>query len=216
MINGKLLQDFIIVLPILLVSLAFHELAHGAVAAALGDPTARLNGRLTLNPIRHLDLFGSGMLVLTFLISQGSYVFGWAKPIPVDPRRMRHPQRDMMLVGAAGPLTNLLMAAVMAGLLHISGDNLSLATRVLRLAFTINIVLALINLIPIPPLDGYRIIGGLMPPQLYSRWLALDRYAIYALLAFVLLIRLGSGVFSNVVDATIRGMASVLLPGWAI
>ena len=215
MIDTKLLLDFIAALPVLLVSLAFHELAHGAAAAALGDPTARLSGRLTLNPLRHLDLYGSGMLVLTFLLSQGSLVFGWAKPVPIDMRMLRHPQRDMVLVGAAGPLANLLMVAIAGGLMNITVHYSQFVTNVLSMVFVINLVLALINLIPIPPLDGSRIVGGLIPPRLYPRWLSLDRYGMFAILA-LLLIAQRSGVFSSILDGAVRGAARILLPGWQV
>ncbi|MGO8684704.1 MAG: site-2 protease family protein [Thermoleophilia bacterium] len=214
MINSTLLLDFVVTLPILLASLVLHELAHGAVAAWLGDPTARYSGRLTLDPRRHLDFYGSVMLMITFAVSQGSFFFGWAKPVPVNPALMRHPQRDMMLVGAAGPLTNLLMAAASAGLMHLAIRYSVFLTEALWLAFRLNIVLALINLLPVPPLDGSRILGGLLPPRLYLRWRTLDRYGAYVFPVLLLLTWLRPGVLNGVVSGVIRVFASVLLPGW--
>ena len=155
------------------------------------------------------------MLVLTFLLSQGTLVFGWAKPVPIDMRMLRHPQRDMVLVGAAGPLANLLMVAIAGGLMNITVHHSAFVTNVLGMVFVINIVLALINLIPIPPLDGSRIVGGLVPPQLYPRWLSLDRYGMFIVLGLLILTR-SSGVFSSVVDGAVRDAARILLPGWQV
>jgi Zn-dependent protease len=113
MTDKGLIVQFLIVSPLLLVSLVLHELAHGWVAWKLGDPTARAHGRLTLNPVKHLDTWGTIMLAVTFIGSQGSFFFGWAKPVPVDPRYFKDPQRGMMLVGAAGPAANAAPTSIM-------------------------------------------------------------------------------------------------------
>jgi Zn-dependent protease len=175
-------------LPLLLASLTAHELAHGLVADALGDPTARVAGRLTANPLKHMDVFGSLLLVATLLGSGGSFMFGWAKPIPVDPRHFKSEQKGMMVVGAAGPLTNLALA-VIAGL----GVRLAIGhwydvALVLFELFLLNTILTVINLIPIPPLDGARVLGGVLPAGAYGHWRALDRYGNLGFLAVLVLV----------------------------
>ena len=114
-IDNELLVQFLIISPLLIVSLVLHELSHGWAAYLLGDPTAKAHGRLSLNPIRHLDLLGTGMLAVTFLLSGGTFFFGWAKPVPVDPRFFKDGQRGMAWVGAAGPATNFVLAFASVG-----------------------------------------------------------------------------------------------------
>ena len=125
----------------------------------------------------------------------------------------------MMLVGAAGPLANLLMVAIAGGLMNLTVHHSQFLTDALWIVFVVNTVLALINVIPIPPLDGSRIVGGLIPPRLYPRWLSLDRYGIYVFLAVFLLARVNANVlnhFYSVVYAAVRALASILLPGWQV
>jgi Zn-dependent protease len=209
-VNNAQLLSFLVTLPILLASLVLHELAHGGVAAALGDPTARLHGRLTLNPLRHLDPLGSGLLVLTYLGSGGNFMFGYAKPVPVNVLALRHPQRDMMLVGAAGPATNLCLAVLAAVLMRVSGVTSGFFSHALLRIFVLNIILAAVNLLPVPPLDGSRIVGGLLPRSVYVRWTNLDRYATFGFLAVMVLIFAVPGLFTAIINAAFR----VLLPGW--
>ena len=171
-------------IPALVFAIVFHEVAHGWTALALGDPTAKEQRRLSLNPIRHVDLFGTlilpGMLALS-----GAPVFGWAKPVPVNQRRLDNPRYGMMAVAVAGPLTNLLLAAVAAvllGLLIPSGSALGYSDAGMPMIFgadgtpslpgsgllffmLINIFLAIFNLLPIPPFDGSHIVEGLLPPN---------------------------------------------------
>ncbi len=154
------LRTFALTLPVLLVAMVLHELAHGAVAWRLGDPTARMMGRLTLNPVRHLDRLGTVMFALTFFgglaANVPGFAIGWAKPVPVVPEHFRSPQRGMALVAVAGPLTNLLIAAAFAAIVfhvHLAGVALDVAV----LALLVNITLFLFNLLPIPPLDGGQI-----------------------------------------------------------
>lgn len=187
--SGDLLVAFAIVLPLLLVSLVVHELAHGWVAARLGDPTAREQGRLSLNPLRQLDPLGTGVLVLTFLGSGGAFFFGWARPVPISPGRFKDPQRGMMAVGAAGPASNVALALLAAPGVWLTHDSVPLLADVLTLAFVLNVVLATLNLIPIPPLDGARVLGGLLPRSVWPRWMSLDRYGNVAFIVlFVVLI----------------------------
>ncbi|MGH2450985.1 MAG: site-2 protease family protein [Candidatus Limnocylindria bacterium] len=176
------LDTFLYLIPFLVVSLVLHELAHALAATWLGDPTPRDDGRLTLNPVVHLDPLGTLMFVLTALVSD--FIFGWAKPVMVHPRHFRRPQLDMALVAVAGPATNLVLALACAWAVL----NLDLSLRVdevLDRAFQVNIVLGIFNLIPIPPLDGSRIVGAILPRGLYVRWSQLDQVGMLALFGLI-------------------------------
>jgi Zn-dependent protease len=167
------------VLPVLC-AIILHEVAHGWVAEKLGDPTARMLGRLTLNPIKHIDPVGTILMpAVLLLLTRGSFMFGYAKPVPIGVRNFKHMRRDMAIVGAAGPAANLCMAfawclAVRGGpLLQDAAPNLVLPVTLIGVAgIYINVMLMILNLIPIPPLDGGRVLSGLLP----KRWaLAYDR-----------------------------------------
>jgi Zn-dependent protease len=180
------LPYLVILIPILLVSMMFHELAHGFVAYKLGDPTAKSRGRLSFNPIRHLDPLGTAMFAFTYLAS--GFVFGWAKPVPVSPYYFKNRQRGMAIVGIAGPLTNFALAVIFILILnwtHPRSDGM--VWEILFLAFQVNLVLGLFNLIPIPPLDGSRVVGGFLPRRAYEKWVTLDRYGMIGVLAFIIL-----------------------------
>jgi Zn-dependent protease len=178
------LNTFLWLIPFLVASLVLHELAHALVATRLGDPTPRDDGRLTLNPVVHLDPLGTLMFVLTALVSD--FIFGWAKPVMVQPRYFRRPQVDMALVAAAGPATNFLIALACVGLL-VHGDFTGTTFDVLVRAYEVNIVLGIFNLIPIPPLDGSRILGAILPQGLYVRWSQLDQVGMLALFGLIFL-----------------------------
>jgi Zn-dependent protease len=167
------LDVFLVLLPIVLVSLTLHELGHAYVAWKLGDPTAKEQGRLTLNPIAHLDPLGTLMFALTALIA--NLPFGWARPVPVRPGYFRRPKEGMAIVAAAGPAMNFLIALVcLAVIRHVElGD---LTAEVVENAYIVNILLGLFNLIPVPPLDGSRIVGVLMDRATYARWIQLDQF----------------------------------------
>ena len=184
---GTSIHGFLLLAPVFIVSLTLHELAHGLTAYRLGDSTAKDMGRLTLNPIVHMDPLGSLILALTYF--GGSFLFGWAKPVPVDPRNLRtSPQVGMALVGAAGPATNFVLAVIAAAVYahtNLTGD----ASTLLGYAITINIILGVFNLFPIPPLDGSRIIAGFMPSEMYRQWAALDQYGMFAVFAIFIFFR---------------------------
>jgi len=151
---------------IILVALTIHEAAHAWTADKLGDPTARLLGRVSLNPIVHIDPIGTVLLPLLAAYS-GLPIIGWAKPVPVNISRLRHHRRDFMLVAAAGPVSNLLQALVFALVFRTiySTSDVDLIPAILRLAVETNLLLAFFNLIPIPPLDGGNVLAGLLPPD---------------------------------------------------
>jgi Zn-dependent protease len=180
-----------IVVPILIVlmSLTIHEAAHAWTSDRLGDPTARTLGRVSLNPIVHIDLIGTVILPLLAAISNLP-IIGWAKPVPVDIRRLRNPRRDFALVAAAGPASNILQALVLAILFHaLPLDGLTLFglhwPNVFRRAVDINLLLALFNMIPVPPLDGGNVLAGLLPPasaDLFNKMRPFGFIILYALL----------------------------------
>ncbi|MFP4126051.1 MAG: site-2 protease family protein [Alphaproteobacteria bacterium] len=179
-------------LPIIL-AITLHEAAHGWAADRLGDDTARRAGRVSLNPIRHVDPVGT-LLLPGFLLMVAPIVFGWAKPVPVQPGRLHHPKRDMALVAAAGPALNFVLAVVCAWLLllpaTIGGDfGLWLQHNLLN-ALLINLVLGVFNLFPVPPLDGGRIAVGLLPMGLARRWAQLERYGLLILLGLLFVVPL--------------------------
>jgi Zn-dependent protease len=180
------LQLFVYLLPVLLAAMTLHELAHAYMATYLGDPTPREHGRLTLNPISHLDPLGTAMFAVTYFLS--SFVFGWAKPVLVDPLYFRRPQQQMALVAVAGPIVNFLIALAFVGVLvhaDIDGD----AFRVCVLAYQVNLVLGIFNLIPIPPLDGSRVVGAFMGEATYARWSGLDQYGMLAIFGLIVVFR---------------------------
>ena len=176
--NDTIIQAAALILP-LIFAIVFHEVAHGLMARSLGDPTAAQLGRLSLNPIKHVDPVGTvflpGLLALFHLP-----VFGWAKPVPVVASRLRHPRRDMMLVGAAGPGSNLIMAAIAAVVLGMvmrpyagvqePGGMIGFLVLNLFNFISINVFLALFNLLPIPPFDGSHIVEGLLPVPMARRY----------------------------------------------
>ncbi|HMG98885.1 MAG TPA: site-2 protease family protein [Gaiellales bacterium] len=178
MLSDQSLHGFLLLAPVFIVSLTLHELAHALVAYRLGDRTAKEMGRLTLNPIAHMDPLGSLILVVTYF--GGSFLFGWAKPVPVDPRNLRtSPQVGMALVGAAGPASNFVIALI-AGAVWAHNELTGDTAKIVAYTITVNVILGVFNLFPIPPLDGSRVIGGFMPRDVYARWAALDQYGMFA------------------------------------
>ncbi|HVZ58331.1 MAG TPA: site-2 protease family protein [Patescibacteria group bacterium] len=195
----------ILVLVILVFSAILHEIAHGYVAERLGDPTARLLGRLTLNPLPHIDLFLSIILPLLLFLSHSGVIFGGAKPVPVDPYNLRDGRKDMALVSLAGPLTNVLLTLVAFGVFKIVG----LASANIILAFLgvfallvikVNLSLAIFNLLPIPPLDGSKIFALVLPEKLADSYLSLSSFGTLILL-FLLVFPIGGFSLMGIVSS---------------
>ena len=173
-------------------AITLHEAAHGWVAWKLGDDTARRLGRVTFNPLKHIDKVGTVILPGLLILSGAPFLFGYAKPVPVNFGRLNHPKRDMILVAAAGPGINIAMAFIAALAFHLvpllpAGRTMEWVTENLRNAFLINIVLAVFNMFPLPPLDGSRVVAGLLPNEQARKFLKLDRYGLLILLALLIL-----------------------------
>lgn len=183
----SLVQRIVVwILPVVF-AITVHEVAHGWVAKLYGDKTADQQGRLTLNPIKHIDFVGTLILPGLLLITFSGFIFGWAKPVPVDARNFKNPKKAMMMVALAGPLSNLLMAIGWALLARL-GVAIGIEYITMPLIYTgiagitINLVLALINLLPIPPLDGSRIVSGLLPDYWAWRFNQLERFGFLILI----------------------------------
>jgi Zn-dependent protease len=173
----------IIFLVVLLTTISVHEFAHAKVADELGDPTPRLMGRVTLNPRAHIDPWG---LVLLFLIG-----FGWGKPVPFDPFNLKNPRRDAALISIAGPLSNVIMAITGAILLRllplvIQTFTETIGYEIVSTFIYFNIVLGIFNLLPFAPLDGFKIVGGVLPEDQAREWYSMERYGIFFLIFFIL------------------------------
>ena len=209
-------MEYIYFFVILIFSIIIHEVSHGFVADKLGDPTARLQGRLTLNPKPHIDLFGSIILPLILMISHSPILFGWAKPVPFDPFNLKNPRKDSALISLAGPSANFIIAILFSiiarilVLINFSGFEFfySLAVSTVLL----NVVLGVFNLIPIHPLDGFKVVGGLLSEKQASEWYQLERFGIIFLLAFLFLPVGGSNMLNLVLGPVIRFIIGLLLP----
>lgn len=213
----------ILIIPIGIIGFVFaiivHEVAHGLVAERLGDPTARLKGRLTLNPIPHIDLFGSIIFPLTLLFLRSPFLFGWAKPVPVDPYNLRHPKKDLAIISLAGPLSNFLMAAV-----------LSLFLRILMIMFpnteffalffyliNFNIALAVFNLIPIGFLDGGKVLAGILPQKQSQAFEnIMQRFGLILTFLLVFPIFGGSSLAGIIISPVIDFFLKIFIPGYSL
>ncbi|MCB0340289.1 MAG: site-2 protease family protein, partial [Bdellovibrionales bacterium] len=202
---------FLVIFPALLIAVILHEIAHGLAAEKLGDPTARALGRITLNPISHIDPFMTLILPGVLILSGSPIVFGGAKPVPVNPNYFVNPRRGMLWVALAGPITNFILATahylLLLGLYGlVGGESAGMGIQIIELflgySVLINLVLGIFNLIPIPPLDGGRILVGILPIRLARPVARLERYG---LLILVLLL------FSGVIDSFLSPIFSFIL-----
>jgi len=199
------LMQTALVVVVLLFSIIIHEIAHGYVALLNGDPTARMLGRITLNPIPHIDPVGSILLPLLLLISQSSFLIGWAKPVPVNPLNFRNFRWGEFAVSAAGPVSNLALAAIFSILLRLGLENPGL-TQLAYFGVSINIILALFNLIPIPPLDGSHILALVLPRELARL------YSYLQPVGFILiLILFYTGILGAILMPLYRQIAMIML-----
>jgi len=181
------LQIIVLLVPPILLALTFHEYSHGWMANRLGDPTAKYAGRLTMNPLAHLDPIGT---IMIFLVR-----FGWAKPVPVNPNYFQNPKRDLLLVSLAGPGANMILGLISGMLVRVANSGglsflpdilLQPVYVMLKLSLQINIALAIFNLIPVPPLDGSKILAGILPPRYDSIMADVERYGPFVLMGLIL------------------------------
>lgn len=205
-LNTELLFTWLSRFVVMILCMPLHEAAHAFAADRMGDPTARNQGRLTLNPFRHLDLFGSVLLI--------TVGFGWAKPVPVNPAKFQKPKLGMALTAVAGPLSNILMALVLLACYKVYPYFLiaqgvytahPLADTFFGEVISVNLALAVFNLLPVPPLDGSKFFGAVLPDRLYFGIMRYERYIMLALIAFVYL-----GVFSRPMNYMVRGLISLI------
>ncbi|WFS61532.1 site-2 protease family protein [Pseudodesulfovibrio thermohalotolerans] len=206
-ITAQDIQIYLTLAPGLLIALVFHEVAHGYVAYLLGDPTAKSEGRLTLNPLKHLDPIGT----LAFFFVH----FGWARPVPVNARYFRNPRKGMMFTAMAGPGINFILAAAFAAAFHLMGlFGLSPANALYAVAYYgvfVNLILAAFNLLPIPPLDGSNILAYFLSPRAAYKYMSLSRYGFIILIAIILLGRYtGLDIVGRVIVPLVRGLGSLL------
>jgi Zn-dependent protease len=211
--NPVFWKNLLLMLPGFLLGIVLHEVAHGYVAYRLGDPTAKMAGRLTLNPIKHLDPFGSLVFVLSALAGMG---FGWAKPVPIDYRYFKNLRLGMRLVSLAGPGTNFLLAVVFSLGLRliwplVAGSSLEPLGLILGFGVVINVVLMILNLLPIPPLDGGHILISFLPPRAAAQLERLAPWGMFLLVGLIVF-----GLLNYILDPPLKLLLGILLPAGSV
>ena len=216
----NLIQLIIIWGPPVLFGITLHEVAHGWVARRFGDPTAMMLGRLTVNPLKHIDIVGTIIVPVLLLILHTGFIFGWAKPVPISPRNFKNPRRDMAVVAAAGPLSNLVMAVIWALIARISVLLVPYWSWIKPLVVMgiagviVNLILFVFNLIPIPPLDGGRVLVGILPRNLANKVESIERYGSFIpLIVLMLLFYLFPGAISMILGPPVDWLRHLLLGG---
>lgn len=196
-------------LPVLF-AITLHEAAHGWVASKLGDPTAKRLGRITINPLKHIDPVGT-VVVPLFLAMVSPFILGWAKPVPVEPRYFKSPLLDMAVVAVAGPVSNFFMACIWAmfiKLVYLSLDpsqTLTFLAEMGRNGIIINVVLMVLNLLPIPPLDGGRVVAGVLPPALAIPFMKLERFGM-----LIIIVLLVSGILGKIMWPVVMHFVKII------
>ncbi|HSC46587.1 MAG TPA: site-2 protease family protein [Gammaproteobacteria bacterium] len=207
-----LIQKIILLAPPILFAITVHEVAHGWMANRLGDPTARMLGRLTLNPIKHIDPVGTLLIPGFLLLMHSPFLFGWAKPVPITAQNFKQPRLGMAWVAAAGPVANLLMAVLWMGIAWIA---VALSTRIPLISplyymgqfgVAANVVLGVLNLFPLPPLDGSRVLAGLLPPEGARILYRLEPYGLFIVAALM-----ATGVLSALLGPIMDWLINLLL-----
>lgn len=191
---------------LLLVAMTVHEFAHGWVAYKLGDSTAKYSGRLTLNPLAHIDPLGTIILpVVLFITTGGRFVFGAAKPVPINYRALKNPKRDIIWVGLSGPAANFIFAVFLSIAWRFMPHS-AILNFIFETIISINVLLGVFNLVPIPPLDGSRLVMGLLPDEAARRYAAIEPYGFILIIAFI-----GLGIFNVLIEPVVRSILSWLL-----
>ena len=203
-INSIIYNIAVWTIPVLF-AITIHEVAHGWVANMLGDHTARMLGRLTINPIKHIDPIGTIVVPLAMVVLQTGFVFGWAKPVPVNTRNLKSPRRDMAIVAAAGPISNLIMAIFWVFIFKLGASVIpdqAIAQGIMamgRAGIIINLILFIFNLFPIPPLDGSKVLAGFLPQPLSNLMDKIEPYGLFIVLGLVYL-----GVLNTIMDPVLN------------
>ena len=198
-------MDFALSLAVFFLAVVIHEYAHGLVSFLLGDKTAKYAGRLTLNPLAHIDPVGTILLPIILLVSNSPIIFGWAKPVPINYWALRNPKRDILWVGLAGPLANIIIAFIISLFLRNGFNPDSLLVFIFKKTIAVNLVLAAFNLIPIPPLDGSRALVSLLPKAAANQFAKLEKYGI-----FIIIILLYFKILDPIIWAILKALTSLL------